>query len=308
MNAVSPPLEGWTLAEILDAPDQLVGLTLGEAFFKCVLQDPEVRVLAKELPGEEIQHASIIDEGQCPGIYVEYNWPLDVTANDLAYEFVRPILIDLDEPLPKPSVEIVRWCEVVVDRLCALLSLVSSGKLVASGTHVATGNLVSIDRYQWKRRGLLLDVRNSDIWDAQIHPPILRWTGLALQAGPMMNAAVGIEQRSSFAATDPGFHVKPTEPDDVRPSTVETPKSRKGIARVESSIKDLTERLLELMRKNPEKRITIEALWKEVRARWPNLSKNAFQKARADAIEQSGATAWAAGGAPKKSANRQSSN
>src|SRR5258708_6504928 len=134
----------------VDAASRLVGLGLPEAFFKCVLQDPEARVLAKEIPGRETEHASVFDEGRYPGPYVEYNWDLDVTPSELAYQFVKDVIIDLDGPLPKASIEIVCLCEVIVDRLQALRALLASGKLVASGTHTPSSNLPAVDQFQCK--------------------------------------------------------------------------------------------------------------------------------------------------------------
>jgi hypothetical protein len=302
-----------------NAPNRLVGLSLGEAFFKCVLRDAEVQSLAQEVIEHENCYSSVFRDGQYPGPYVEHSWDLDVTPSDLAFQFVRPVFFYLEDPLPEPSVEIRRVCEVIVDRMQALRGLLSSAKLVVWGTHVSTGNFVSVDQFQWSRKGVSLDVQNSDVWDAQKQPPTLRWTGLALQHGPMMCSQAfpthqgATEFESNLPNKQMVFHVKPREPDGIRSDTIESVKraSRKGIARVESSIKDATECrdwLAGLMRNDPDNRISIETLWKDARARWPKLSKNAFLKARSDAIQDTGAVAWASGGAPKKSPSRQSSN
>jgi len=261
-------------------------------------------------------YSATFQEGQYPGS-CEYNWPLDVTASELAYEFVRPILIDVYKPDPKASPEICQLCEVIVERFQTLRGFLTSGHLTVLGTHVATGNIMPMDLFQWKRRGLLLDVQSSDILDAQRHPPILRWSGLSLQRGPAMDAVLSQAQHGghehgllpSSALVGTSFHVKPTEFAEVLSNTLEPSKraSRKGIARAEATIKDTTECrhwLAELMRKNPKVRMTAAELWAEAKRRWPNLSKNAFSKARAQAIEETGAVDWATAGAPKKSRNR----
>lgn len=298
-----------------DATDRLVGLSLGEAFFKCVLRDAEVQSLAQEVIEHENGYSSVFRDGQYPGPYVEHSWALDITANELAFQFVRPVLFCLDDPLPEASVEIRRVCEVIVDRMQALRGLLSSGRLVAWGTHVSTGNFVSVDQFQWRRKGVRVDVQNSDVFDAQKHPPILRWTGLALQPGPMMSSqAFPIHQGATKLESNPPnnepmtpvFHVKPREPDGIRSGAIEPVKraSRRGIARVEAKVKDATECeewLYGMMRNDLDNRITIATLWKDAQARWPKLSKNAFLKARSNAIQDSGAVAWASGGAPKKS-------
>jgi hypothetical protein len=208
-----------------EASDQLIGLTLGEAFFRCVLHDPQVQSIAKKVVQQDETHSSVFDEGRYPGLYLEYIWPIDVTPSDLSYQFVRTGLIDLDRPKPKASPEIEKLCEVIADRLRGLRTLLSSGKLVARGTHAATGNVMSLDQFQWKRRGLLVDVQNSDVLDAQRHPPTLLWTGVALQAGPMTIKEPD-KMLGPLAESDLTFHVKPTEHDQLRSSKTHPPKTR----------------------------------------------------------------------------------
>lgn len=293
----------------------LVGLSLGEAFFKFVLGDPEVKPLSALVMKKE-GYSATFQEGQYPGS-CDYNWPLDVTASELAYQFVRPILIDPYRPDPKASPEICQLCEVIVERFQILRGFLTSGHFTVVGTHVATGNIMPMDLFQWKRRGLLLDVQSSDILDAQRHPPILRWSGLSLQLGPTMNAVLdqaqqGRHEHGSVPASAlalASFHVKPTEFSSMLSNTLEPSKrvSRQGIARAEATIKDAKECrhwLVELMRKSPNDRMTAAELWVEAKKRWPKLSKNAFSKARAEAIQETGAVAWAAAGAPKKLLNR----
>ena len=146
-----------------------------------------------------------------------YNWPLDVTADELAYDFVRPIAWFSDQSTPRASAEIIQVCEVLVARIQQLRNFLSGGILVARGTHAATGNVLIVDSFQWKRKGTLLDVQNSDLSDGQQHAPTLGWTGLSLEAGPSSRAD---ESSSSITSRDTAFHGKLTEDDNLRSATI----------------------------------------------------------------------------------------
>jgi hypothetical protein len=206
------------LGRSADAARTLVGLSLGEAFFKCVLEDPEVQLRAAEVLKQDADYGSVFRKGQYPGNIVEYNWPLDVTAAELAFDFVRPTVWFSDTPTPRASAPIVRVCEVIVGRFQELRGFLSGGILVARGTHAATGNMVVVDSFQWKRKGMLLDVQNSDVSDGPGHKPILRWTGLSLEAGPSIRG----DQTSSgsLASPDDVFHVNTTQDGDLRPAAM----------------------------------------------------------------------------------------
>jgi hypothetical protein len=204
------------MARSSDGARMLVGLSLGEAFFKFVLEDPEVQLRAAEVLRQDADYGSVFREGQYPGNVVEYNWPLDVTADDLAFQFVRPMVWSSDTPERRASAEIVRACEVTVSRFQKLRGFLSGGILVARGTHAATGKIVVVDTFQWKRKGMLLDVQNSDVSDGPEHKPILRWTGLSLDPGQL----IGAEGPSgSPPQSEQVFHDKHTDDDTLRPST-----------------------------------------------------------------------------------------
>lgn len=65
--------------------------------------------------------------------------------------------------------------------------------------------------------------------------------------------------------------------------------------------KDCKAFLIEKMKASPTKRtLTNKQLWNEARAEFPRLSKRQYYTARAQAIVQAEAPAWAHGGAPKR--------
>ena len=73
---------------VLESPNAVAYLAdtaLVDACRSFVFGDPEVRSLAKRLLNAEPEHAATFQDGQYPGLYVEYTWQLDITANDLAF-------------------------------------------------------------------------------------------------------------------------------------------------------------------------------------------------------------------------------
>jgi hypothetical protein len=168
-----------------------------------------------------------------------------------------------------------------------------SGKVIVRGTFVATGMVGMIDPLQWTRRGSCIEVQNGDLLEEANNRLVLRWSGLALVVPPTP------------------FHVKPPVSDRVLPATTEpqraSTKSTKAIARVETSktsYEACLAWLTQIMRASPDERTeSRQSLWKKAQERWPSsLSERSFIAARAEAIRISGATAWGAAGASRKSA------
>jgi hypothetical protein len=67
-----------------------------------------------------------------------------------------------------------------VARIKILRNLLTSGRVVARGTFAMTGMVGKIDKQQWVRAGLSIDVRNSDLLEAGRTKPVVRWSGLTL--------------------------------------------------------------------------------------------------------------------------------
>lgn len=219
-----------------DAPSRLSGCSLSAAFKKSVLEDLEVAELAKKILQREPTHATIFRDGQFPGPFIDYKWPLDLTASNLAYQFVKPVLIILGEPLPKAPDDIKKVSEVIVDRLGALRAILIEGKIVARGTFVSTGVVGLIDPLQWARQNLWIEVRNGDLFEEEADKPVPRWTGLMLVARETVQSrrpsetSNRIAQAGSSSTAENTFHVEPSKNDGLRFSSVE-PNVQKLTAR-----------------------------------------------------------------------------
>lgn len=269
---------------------RLAGLTLAEAFRKCVLEDPEVVSRGKRAPDLK-KNSALLREGTYPGIGHGYRWSLDTSANNLGFHLLNSGIISLDIPTRKPTPELQAMLEALCDRLAALRTLLCRGALVARGTFSATGMEQTISAAQWRRSGLKIDVRNSDLFDKATNSVTPVWTGIMLWP-------------ASAPSAEFGHVVVNQQPEQLTP-TVRSPR-RKNIERVETRASSQTEcaKWLEAeMRRQPLQRVgTKDSWWEKARKRWPNsLSRNAFNQAWATAIRNANAPAWAASGAPRKS-------
>jgi hypothetical protein len=169
---------------ILRAPNAasyLNGLSLAEAFRKFVINDPEVVALAKRLLKAESRHSAVFHEGQVPGPFVSFHWPIDATASALEFRFVDSPGGIIGGPLPTPSAAISAVSEVLADRIAALRDILAGGKVVAFGTFVLSGIEGPIGRLQWIRSGISIDASGGDLCESQDHRAVPKWTGLSLR-------------------------------------------------------------------------------------------------------------------------------
>ncbi len=200
-----------------DVPSRIFGLSLSEAFRKFVLEDPEISTLGKMIVKQEGRYAEVFSDGQYPGPYINFIWPLDVTASDLAFQFVRPVVFFVPgPPLPEPSENIHRVSGALADRLQSLRRMLAVGDIVAHGTYVNTGAFGPINRLQWARDGVLIDVKSGDLLREINNHPIIQWSGLALEGPPASSM----------------FHVNSTECDALRPSSLLTTKGLPSASKI----------------------------------------------------------------------------
>jgi hypothetical protein len=211
--------------EAPDAAAHLANRALVDACLSFVFGDPEVRSLAKRLLKTEPAHAATFQDGQYPGLYVEYAWPVDINASDLAWQFVKPGIFDVSARLPEASDAVNNVSRVLVDRWRALRAILVGGQILARGTFVKTGTVSVIDPPQWARQKLWVDVRSGDLLEEKDDKLVPRWTGLMLTAGAThLSPALMIPEdaggeKSQPTEDEPGFHVKPLKPDRLRSPT-----------------------------------------------------------------------------------------
>src|SRR5579863_9593895 len=84
-------------------PENLAGLCLGDAFRKYVLQDHEVAEVGHRLIEKQRGYSAVFVDGQAPGPFIDFHWPIRATAESIAFQFVRPLVFFMDGDFPAPS-------------------------------------------------------------------------------------------------------------------------------------------------------------------------------------------------------------
>ncbi|MBR0931711.1 hypothetical protein JQ561_34305 [Bradyrhizobium diazoefficiens] len=244
------------------ASSSLDGLTLGEAFRKHVLADEGVADLGRKVSPTNL---AVFSEGQFPGPFVDYYWPLHATAETIAYAFVRQPIVFLDDPLPSPSDQENAVSRRLAERIDSFTTLLVRRELIAIGTVASTGLEAPIGRGQWKRSDLLIDVQNSAVCETRNHRPVAVWTGVWLQL-PDQEALI-------------------TERAVAEPKSDEPTKARKQIQTKEKSRRECVDWLSAMMSDRTIKPMSNDQLWSEAESKWPGtLSAREFVRCRANAL------------------------
>jgi hypothetical protein len=268
----------------LNAAKQLHGLSLIEGFQKFVLKDPEVVALGMHVLAADKLHTAVFRDGQAPGPFVDFHWPLDSTASAIAFQFVASPIIFIGDPIATPSPAILAVSEVLADRIARLRDLLANGEIAAFGTFAQSGLEIPIGRLQWTRSGISIDVSKGDLCDGQDYRAVPKWTGLSLRLPDVQLTANQSQNATASKAADVPH------------------KARELIQTKDKCRVDCLAWLVGMMsdpRIVPRSR---EDLWAEAQLKWPNkLSKRAFLKARDDAIASTSALAWKLPGRKPKS-------
>lgn len=242
--------------------DYLDGLTIAEAFRKHVLEHEEVADLGRKVSPS---NSAVFSEGQFPGWFVDFHWPLHATAETIAYAFVRQPIVFLGDPLPSPSDQETAVSSRLAERIDSFTNLLVRRDLVAIGTVAATGLEAPIGRGQWTRSDLLIDVQNSAVCEMRDHRPVAVWTGVWLQL-PEPQPVI-------------------TERAVAEPKTNEPTRARKQIQTKEKSRRQCLDWLFALMSDLTIEPMTNDQLWNEAETRWlETLSKREFARCRARAL------------------------
>jgi hypothetical protein len=278
-----------------NAIDLLEGMSLKDAFWQFVLRDPEVELVGARAIAENPDLKRVYLEGWCyPGGCRE--WPLNFQRGELAGGRA------LDSPigyLGKPPPDNVQQAaDILSARYESLLALLIQGKLEAVGDPTRSRGSELIRSAIWSHSTYFFDATKGDLvqrkGNADLADPFsVRWRAVTLR-------------RTMRAET---FHVKPRISDQMLSSTIDPQRQvtaqSKAMRRVETKTTSLNacrNWLIQIMEMSAGKRtMSKEELWRAAKEKWPGtLSKRAFLSARDRAIDETGASAWAAAGAPKK--------
>jgi|SRR6476660_101052 hypothetical protein len=266
------------------AANHLHGLSLTEGFKTFVLDDPEVVALSKPVVAADKGHAAVFRDGQAPGPFVDFHWPLDLTASAIAFRFVASPLIIVGDPIAAPSSAIFAVSEVLADRIARLRDLLANGQISAFGTFVQSGLEVPIGRLQWTRSGISIDVSNGDLCEGQDHRAVPKWTGVNLRLPD-----VPLPANQSQNETASKVAVVPR-------------KAKAQIQTKENCRLQCLAWLEGIMRASPTiRKFSRDELLAQAQEKWPKkLSERKFDEARIEAIKNTGASAWSEAGRPRR--------
>jgi hypothetical protein len=195
-----------------DMAQRLHGSRLGEAFRLLVLGDPEVVTLTQTAAAHAKQ-CKLILEGAFPGGFTSYQWPLQLSADELADACVYPgYAIFPGPPLPKPTKAVLELSGAIVRRLALFRQRLASGQLRASGTFVRNGNFGPIHQAQWERPNIVIDTQSSDLLEITNGKAMVQWSGIIIELPELfhVNTAKPLEARSSPPVYDPAPTKKKT--------------------------------------------------------------------------------------------------
>jgi hypothetical protein len=170
-------IKGVRIYPVLRSPtaiNHLSGMGLVDVFRMFVLEDPEIVALNALL-----RDPSSLKTGMRPGPSHAFHWPLNMTAETLAFAYVDSFFHDLEKPGPTASKEQCDISVALVDRISALRDLLATGRVTAKGTLYQTGEIVLIDSFLWKREGIFVHALNGDFCSEENNKPIPIWSGLS---------------------------------------------------------------------------------------------------------------------------------
>ncbi|WP_050631128.1 hypothetical protein [Bradyrhizobium viridifuturi] len=249
-------METKSINELTDLAD----FCLAKAFLKYVFGEAEISAFEGRL---KPAHSTMFSEGQFPGPFVDYHWPLHISAESLADAFVSSPVVLMGQLSPTPSVLEVAVAKLIAHRIATLVDRFVAREIVAVGTFVATGVEGPIGAGQWRRQDLVIDLENSALCEVRNHRPVAVWTGVWLQEviQPVQTLSV------------------------LQPPSEEPGKARKQIQTTAKSRAECIVWLKSLMANSTASPLTNEELWAEAKAKWGStLSKREFDRCRADVL------------------------
>ncbi len=236
-----------------------------------------------------------------PLLPLRYFSPDECDFSSLPLEPPTPEEVAIDETFfGGGPPEIDAYYSAVNLHALTLIGKLQNREVIGLG-HTAQGDLVPIAHSIWSHEDFYVHPPTGDVFEAGYGDMTKKWTGVIL-VGP----------NDSLSGST--FHVKGTASDGVPSTTTDhqnrPPKPRKALARVETSSashRECVAWISQIMRASPKERTeTRKGLWDRARGKWPNtLSERSFVNAWAEAIRTTGAIAWSAAGAPKKSPRRK---
>ena len=126
-------------------------------------------------------------EGRRPGVFGDFHWSLDrpepfplgpVAGVVFLWGPIPPATSE-EPPVSLPmqhawDAAVAAWADFIAELV--------NGELIASGVYFATGDCCEIVQAEWRRTGLILDVRNGDLIETRHGKRTVRWSTIVVRA------------------------------------------------------------------------------------------------------------------------------
>ena len=154
---------------------------LNEVFLERVIRIDAVQRHRAAAVTDDERTTQFFDAGRRPGLFGDFKWSLDSPTAD----YRGPLAPFTDEEPPPMSSAMQQAWDAAIVALRELIAELAKGEMIASGMHPATG-VRDLDRAEWMRTGLVLDVRNGDLIEGFYGRPAgqhtVRWSTITLRA------------------------------------------------------------------------------------------------------------------------------
>ena len=162
---------------------------LYEVFLERVIRIEAVQCHREAVTDETAQFL-FFTAGYRPGEFDGFQWSLDAPREDFLGGPIGFVMTPVSVPM-KPA-----W-DAAVAAFKEFIKAIKNGELIANGVHPATGVRRDLDRAEWTRTELILDVRNGDLIERYIEHvrrssnsdliegrsiQHVRWSSITLQA------------------------------------------------------------------------------------------------------------------------------
>jgi len=162
---------------------------LYEVFLERVIRIEAVQCHREAVTDETAQFL-FFTAGYRPGEFDGFQWSLDAPREDFLGGPIGFVMTPVSVPM-KPA-----W-DAAVAAFQEFIKAIKNGELIANGVHPATGVRRDLDRAEWTRTELILDVRNGDLIERYIEHvrrssnsdliegrsiQHVRWSSITLQA------------------------------------------------------------------------------------------------------------------------------
>ena len=129
--------------------------------------------------------AEFFAEGRRPGVFGDFHWsldrpepfPLGLVAGVVFLWGPIPPATSEEPPVSLPmqhawDAAVAAWADFIAELV--------NGELIASGVYPASGVRSEIDPAEWTRAGLILDVRNGDLYEVRDGKRTVRWSDIVV--------------------------------------------------------------------------------------------------------------------------------